>query len=80
MSTIYERLLTYFDSTPEEQIKKDWEATAQFSEIDSPDVEDFLENTNRCYIYFDHQESSLQTNKNLQTLIKNPKFTSDFSF
>lgn len=42
--TIAEKLKHYLDNTSEEQIKKDWEATAIFDNINSPTIEEFIKN------------------------------------
>lgn len=42
MKTISEKLKHYFDTTSEEQIKKDWEKTKSFDDVISPTINEFL--------------------------------------
>lgn len=38
-----DRLKNYFDNTSEAQIKKDWDATEKYDDVNSPTVDEFLE-------------------------------------
>ena len=40
--TILEKLKEYFDNTSEEQIKKDWDKSAKYDEVNSPTIEQFM--------------------------------------
>ena len=42
MKTLLEKLKEYFDTTSEEQIKKDWEETKSLDDVDSPTIDEFL--------------------------------------
>ena len=44
MRTILDNLKEYFENTPAEQIKKDWDATSKYDQVNSPTVDEFLEN------------------------------------
>jgi len=41
---IIKRLKKYFKENSDEQIKKDWDSTRDYDNIDSPTVKDFLKN------------------------------------
>jgi len=43
METILDRLKNYFENTSEAQIKKDWDATEKYDDVNSPTVDEFLE-------------------------------------
>jgi len=42
-----DRLKNYFENTSEAQIKKDWEATEKYDDVNSPKVDEFLEELNK---------------------------------
>lgn len=46
MGQILKRLKKYFKETSEEQIQKDWDATAKYDEGDSPLVSEYVEDLN----------------------------------
>ena len=46
MGNLLENLKKYYKETSEEQIKKDWDATAKYDEVDSPLAEDYMEDLN----------------------------------
>lgn len=44
MGSLLENLKRYFEENTEEQIQKDWDDTAKYDEVNSPLVEDFVNN------------------------------------
>ena len=46
MGKLLDNLKKYFKETSKEQIKKDWDATAKYDEVDSPLVDDYMEDLN----------------------------------
>ena len=42
MKTMYENLREYLDNTSSEQVKKDWEETKGYGNIDGPTIEEFM--------------------------------------
>lgn len=46
MGNLLENLKKYFKDTSAEQIKKDWDAAAKYDEVDSPLVDDYMEDLN----------------------------------
>ena len=42
MRTILDNLKEYFETTSPEQIKKDWDAAAKYDQVNSPTVDEFL--------------------------------------
>ena len=42
MGTILNRLKKHYQETPPEQIKRDWEASAKYDEVDSPRVNTYI--------------------------------------
>ncbi len=77
MSTILEKLKSYYKTSSPEQIKSDWNEFEKYDEI-GPTIDEFLDQT----IYhhkIEHQEDFWGINS-LNDIITNPKFTSDFFF
>lgn len=76
METILERLKMYFDNTSPEQVKEDWEKAKKYDEIDSPNVETFIEVSKQLIDVGKLQSNSPQ--ENLINNFENPNFSSDF--
>lgn len=39
---VFKKLQKYFKSNSEEQIRKDWEKSSKFDDIESPKIDDFI--------------------------------------
>ena len=78
MKNLYEKLQDYFNNTTSEQIKADWDSTSKYDEIQSPTVDEFVENTEYFHM-LEHEPPDL-LQESFFNNIKNPKFTSDFFF
>lgn len=48
MGKLYEQLKEYFETTPKEQLDKDWEELKHWNEI-GPDVTEFVDTAMKCY-------------------------------
>lgn len=76
METILDKLKAYYENTPDEQINLDWEKSKKYDDVDSPNVETFIEVSKQLI-----DVGKLQNNLPPQNLIKNfenPNFSSDF--
>lgn len=76
MGTILQRLKKYFKDTSLEQIKKDWDKTEEYDQIDSPSVESFIFQTEKL-IDIGKQKGNLPPESFIDNF-KNPNFSSDF--
>jgi len=76
MKSIFEKLQDYFNNTAEEKIKSDWSLTSKLDEINSPSIENFIDNCN-YFIKLEDSPPDLGQN-NFVNNFKNPNFTSDF--
>lgn len=48
MEKIYDKLKQYFNTTPKEQLQKDWEKLKKYNEI-GPTVEEYLKEVKKFY-------------------------------
>jgi len=78
METILEKLKLYFENTPAEQVKVDWEKAKKYDEVVSPSIETFIEVSKQLI-----DVGKLQNNLpqgNLINNFENPNFSSDFFY
>lgn len=75
MSTILENLVKYFQNNSRTEIEKDWADSEKYDQI-GPKVGDFLEQSKLFYVT-EPQNSYWEFNCS-NSIIKNPKFSSDF--
>lgn len=78
MGSLLQKLKEYFDNTPLDQIKKNWESTAVFDQIDSPSVESYLADSKH---WIDIGKLQLKTSsESFINNFKSPNFDSDFFY
>lgn len=76
MKTIYEKLLEYFETSESSKVQEDWESVSMYDKAESPNVEDFVQNS----VYFSGlaQYPPDFEEQNFVNILENPNFTSDF--
>lgn len=70
-----EELKAYFDSTPEEKFKQDWEKTLEFDNV-LPTMEEFIESSNYHWKLNLENSSGPKININIENL--SPEYSSGF--
>jgi len=77
METIIEKLKKYFQNNSREKIEKDWKKTEMYDKI-GPSIEEFIFHSK--ILYEIELKNSYWEFYNINKLLKNPEFTSDFLF